>query len=101
MALQVSKSTTLTGESVFDGKTALRMTAALSTEQNNYVNQTIMDNETYLAHKKDVRKDISDFQNLVYEEQDYMDGNNAYAKPSAEVATSQDTAKTAADTPQQ
>ena len=95
MALQVSKSTTLTGESVFDGKTALRMTAALSTEQNNYVNQT------YLAHKKDVRKDISDFQNLVYEEQDYMDGNNAYAKPSAEVATSQDTAKTAADTPQQ
>lgn len=74
MALKKSKSTSLTGESVINGVTVVRMTASLSTNGgSDYVNQSVLSADTYNTNKKEVRKDISAFQDYVYEQQDAID----------------------------
>lgn len=74
MALRKTKSTSLTGESVIDGVTVVRMTASLSTNGgSDYVNQSVLNVDKYNANKRDVRKDISLFQDYVYEQQDAID----------------------------
>lgn len=89
MALKKTKSTSLTGESVINGVTVVRMTASLSTgDGNDYVNQSVLSVDTYNANKKEVRKDIAAFQNYVYDQQDAID-----AEEEAEVAEDDTTQK--------
>lgn len=74
MALRKIKSTSLTGESVINGTTVVRMTASLSTSGgSDSVNQYVQNVDLYNANKRDVRKDISAFQEYVYEQQDAID----------------------------
>lgn len=78
MALSKTKSTSLTGESKIDGVTVVRMTASLSTNGgSDYVNQSVLDIDRYNEHKKEVRKDIAEFQEYVYEQQDAIDAEIA------------------------
>lgn len=78
MALSKTKSTSLTGESKIDGVTVVRMTASLSTSGgSDYVNQSVLDIDRYNSHKKEVRTDISAFQDYVYEQQDAIDAELA------------------------
>lgn len=81
MALSKTKSTSLTGESKIDGVTVVRMTASLGTNGgSDYVNQSVLDIDRYNGHKKDVRKDIAEFQEYVYEQQDAIDAEIAADK---------------------
>lgn len=81
MALSKTKSTSLTGESKIDGVTVVRMTASLSTNGgSDYVNQSALDIDRYNEYKKDVRKDIAEFQEYVYEQQDAIDAEIAADK---------------------
>lgn len=74
MALRKIKSTSLTGESVINGTTVVRMTASLSMSGgSDSVNQYVQNVDLYNANKRDVRKDISAFQEYVYEQQDAID----------------------------
>ena len=78
MALSKTKSTSLTGESKIDGVTVVRMTASLSTNGgSDYVNQSVLDIDRDNGHKKEVRKDIAEFQEYVYEQQDAIDAEIA------------------------
>ncbi len=59
MALRKTKSTSLTGESVINGTTVVRMTASLSTSGgSDSVNQYVQNVDLYNANKRDVRKDM-------------------------------------------
>lgn len=74
MALRKIKATSLTGESVINGTVVVRMTANLSTNGGtDYVNQSVQNTDLYTANKKDVRKDIADFQQYIYDQQDAID----------------------------
>lgn len=78
MALHKTKSTSLTGESIIDGVTVVRMTASLSTNGgSDYVNQSVLNVDKYNANKRDVRKDIATFQDYVYGQQDAIDAELA------------------------
>lgn len=78
MALHKTKSTSLTGESVINGTTVVRMTASLSTNGgSDSVNQYVQNVDLYNANKKEVRKDIASFQEYVYEQQDAIDAEIA------------------------
>lgn len=76
MALEKQKEVNLTAYSVVgdDKKQAVRLSATLSTSNstNDSANQFVMDNEAYMAHKTEVRKDITTFQNYVYEQEDLL-----------------------------
>ena len=76
MALEKQKEVNLTAYSVVgdDKKQAVRLSATLSTSENtnDSANQFAMDNATYMAHKAEVRKDITAFQNYVYEQEDLL-----------------------------
>mgnify|MGYP006922125957 FL=1 len=76
MALEKQKEVNLTAYSVVgdDKKQAVRLSATLSTSDNtnDSANQFVMDNEAYMAHKAEVRKDITAFQNYVYEQEDLL-----------------------------
>lgn len=83
MSLRKSKSTSLSGESVINGTTVVRMTASLSTSGgSDSVNQYIQNVDLYNANKREVRKDISAFQDYVYEQQDAIDAEIAADKKS-------------------
>lgn len=72
--LKKTKSTSLTGESQIGGKTVVRMTANLSTDGgNDYINQSVTDVELYNANKQEVRKDIAEFQQYIFAQQDAID----------------------------
>ncbi|MCC4468147.1 hypothetical protein [Limosilactobacillus reuteri] len=84
MALRKTKSTSLTGESVINGTTVVRMTASLSTNGgSDSVNQYVQNVDLYNANKRDVRKDIAAFQDYVYEQQDAIDAEIAADKEEA------------------
>lgn len=76
MALEKQKEVNLTAYSVVgdDKKQAVRLSATLSTSDNtnDSANQFVMDNKAYMAHKTEVRKDITTFQNYVYEQEDLL-----------------------------
>lgn len=76
MALEKQKEVNLTAYSVVgdDKKQAVRLSATLSTSDNtnDSANQFVMDNAAYMAHKAEVRKDITAFQNYVYEQEDLL-----------------------------
>lgn len=73
MALSKKKNVSLTGESIINGKVVVRITATLSTEAgSDYVNQSVQDPTLYSANKREVRKDIQEFQNLIFDQQDQI-----------------------------
>ena len=74
MALTITKSTSLQGQSVIDGQTVIYLSASISTENlgNSSVSQSIQNQELYAANKAACRADIAEFQNAVFEEEDAM-----------------------------
>lgn len=74
MALKITKSTSLQGQSVVDGQTVIYLSASISTENlgNSTVSQSIQNQELYAANKAACRADIAEFQNAVFEEEDAM-----------------------------
>ncbi len=79
--LKATRSTTFTGTSTIEsGQTIATFSATLNDDNGtSNIVQSIRDNDLYLTNKSEVRKDASDFQNLVYAAQD-------------EIQTSDDTA---------
>lgn len=74
MALKITKSTSLQGQSVVDGQTVIYLSASISIENlgNSTVSQSIQNQELYAANKATCRADIAEFQNAVFEEEDAM-----------------------------
>lgn len=72
--LNVSKNITLSGTSVIEGVQVAYMSASISTDGGNgaNVNKTITNQEVYNANKVDVRADIAEFENKVYEIEDEL-----------------------------
>lgn len=74
MALKITKSTSLQGQSVVDGQTVIYLSASISIENlgNSTVSQSIQNQELYAANKDACRADIAEFQNAVFDEEDAM-----------------------------
>lgn len=74
MALTIIKSTSLQGQSVIDGQVAIYLSANVSGETagNSTITQSIQNQELYAANRAACRKDISDFQDSVYEVEDQL-----------------------------
>lgn len=72
--LEVNKNITLTGISKIDGVQVAYMSASISTDGGNgaNVNETITNKEVYNANKAQVRADIAEFKNKVYEMEDEL-----------------------------
>lgn len=72
--LEVNKNITLTGISKIDGVQVAYMSASISTDGGNgaNVNETITNQEVYNANKAQVRADIVEFKNKVYEMEDEL-----------------------------
>lgn len=72
--LKTSKSITINGTSTIEGQTVVYMNASLSTDgsTNASINKNISNQELYNLNKDEVRKDMRDFEDLVFEEQDKL-----------------------------
>lgn len=72
--LEVNKNITLTGISKIDGVQVAYVSASISTDGGNgaNVNETITNQEVYNANKAQVRADIAEFKNKVYEMEDEL-----------------------------
>lgn len=70
--LQITKSTSLVGESKIDGGVVIALNADITAENigNTFVRQSILNQEKYNANRRECRKDISDFQDKVFEIED-------------------------------
>ncbi|SCJ49822.1 Uncharacterised protein [uncultured Clostridium sp.] len=73
--LKTTKTISINGSSEIDGQVIVYMSASLSTTGtgSENINKTINNQELYNANKSEVRKDMRDFEDLVYEEQDKLD----------------------------
>ena len=73
--LNTNKTINISGNSVIDGQVVVYMNASLSTDgsTNENINKNINNQTLYEANKGEVRKDMRDFEDLVYEEQDKLD----------------------------
>ena len=73
--LNTNKTINISGNSVIDGQVVVYMNASLSTDgsTNENINKNINNQTLYEANKVEVRKDMRDFEDLVYEEQDKLD----------------------------
>ena len=72
--LEVKQNITLNGVSKIDGVQVVYMTATISSDGGSgaNVNETITNQELYNANKAQVRADISEFKNKVYEVEDEL-----------------------------
>lgn len=72
MALTITKSTALQGQSIIDGQTVVYLSASISTESlgNSSVSQSIQNQDLYSANRVQCRQDIAEFQNVVYATED-------------------------------
>lgn len=70
--LNVSKSITVTGQSVINGSQVVAMSATISTDGNNNANivKTIINQELYTANKTAVREDMEKFEEEVFNIED-------------------------------
>lgn len=70
--LEVNQSITITGHSVINGVQVAYMNATINENDNNNtgINKNIMNSEIYNANKAEVRKDMRDFEDKVYDLQD-------------------------------
>ena len=73
--LTTTKKINLSGSSMVNGSQAVFLSAQLSTagSSNGSVSINITNDELYKANKRECRKDISDFQNRVYDLQDELE----------------------------
>ncbi|TEA88349.1 hypothetical protein [Lacticaseibacillus paracasei] len=74
MALKTNKSISLTGTSTIGGVQVAYLNATIDQEGNgaNTVNQSIQNQALYDANKKEVRADIAEFQQLLYDTEDSL-----------------------------
>lgn len=72
MMLRATKSTYLSGDVVIGTTTVMNLVANIQRENIDYttINQTILNQELYNAHKVECRKDVAEFQQMVYEIED-------------------------------
>lgn len=73
--LNTNKTININGTSVIEGQVVVYMSASLSTDgsTNENINKNISNQSLYEANKLEVRKDMRDFEDLVYAEQDKLD----------------------------
>lgn len=76
--LEVNKNITVNGISKIEGVQVVYMSATIATDGSSNANivKTVTNQEIYNANKTDVRKDMADFENIVYGIQDSMNGGN-------------------------
>ena len=74
MALKTKKSISLTGTSTIGDVQVAYLNATIDQEGNgaNTVNQSIQNQALYDANKKEVRADIAEFQQLLYDTEDSL-----------------------------
>ncbi|MBG1272543.1 hypothetical protein FND55_02595 [Lactobacillus paracasei subsp. paracasei] len=74
MVLKTNKSISLTGKSTIGDVQVAYLNATLDQEGNgaNTVNQSIQNQTLYDANKKEVRADIAEFQQLLYDTEDSL-----------------------------
>lgn len=70
--LKTNKNITIVGQSFIEDKQVVYMSANISTDgsSNASINTSIMNESIYNANKVECRKDIADFQTIVYATQD-------------------------------
>lgn len=76
MALTSTKSVNLFGQSIVGDVTIMQLSATINygeTVTTSYT-ETIVNNELYQKNKREVRKDISDFKDIVYKLEDEAPG---------------------------
>lgn len=72
--LNTNKTINISGTSSIDGQVVVYMSASLSTDgttQEN-INKSVQNQELYSKNKEAIRKDMRDFEDLVYAEQDKL-----------------------------
>lgn len=80
--LQTTKQTTISGQSIISGKTIAYYSASINKENGSTtINSSISDQELYDINKTEVRKDLADFTNAVYAEEDRL-ASDANEEPS-------------------
>lgn len=72
--LDIKKTINLVGQSIVEDTVVVYMNASISKGGTN-TNKTINSPELYSANKKEIRQDISDFENKVYEIEDSFNNN--------------------------
>lgn len=72
--LKTNKTISITGNSEINGQVIVYMNASLSTtgNGNESISKTINNQELYNANKTEIRKDMIEFEDLVYAEQDKL-----------------------------
>lgn len=72
--LKLNKNITLTGISMINGVQVVYMNATISTDGagNSGINKTIVDKDLYNANKKQVRADMTQFEEEVYNVEDEL-----------------------------
>ncbi|CEN77453.1 hypothetical protein [Paraclostridium sordellii] len=72
--LNTNKTITISGTSSIDGQVVVYMSASLSTDGTTQENlsKTVQNQEVYNKNKEAIRKDMRDFEDLVYAEQDKL-----------------------------
>lgn len=83
--LKSKKSISLTGTSEINGKQVATFSASVYDDGtgNDTINTYIVDPAEYAANKKQVRTDLADFQDLVWNAQDQLDAETAAASAEA------------------
>ena len=72
--LNANKTITISGTSTIDGQTVVYMSASLSTDgttQEN-INKVVQNQDLYNKNKEAIRKDMRNFEDAVYAEQDKL-----------------------------
>lgn len=71
--LKTTKQTTISGQSIIDGKAIAYYNASINKESGSTsINSNVSDQRAYDANKAEVRKDLADFTNAVYAEEDRL-----------------------------
>lgn len=72
--LKIGKTITITGNSIIDQQSVVYMSASLNTDgtSTENINKNIQNQELYSNNKDAVRKDMRDFEDLVFAEQDKL-----------------------------
>lgn len=72
--LKTGRTITINGNSMIEDKIVVYMNATLNTDgsSNENINKNIQNQELYASNKEAVRKDMRDFEDLVFAEQDKL-----------------------------
>ena len=71
--LKTTKQTTISGQSIINEKVIAYYSASINKESGSTsINSNVSDQELYDANKTEVRKDLADFTDVVYAEEDRL-----------------------------